>query len=469
MRVGIMTEYPSVAVQSGPALHTRFLYEQMKGRGHSVVLMGPDTGGESPIDASEVQLYKGQPYPTHPKVKIPMPAKFGHMWDAPDVDVIHSQTNTHMVHYAVWMRRMKRVPVLNTHTVHLPTHSHFLISDKLWQKPWVKSFLMNSATKMERNFAQLYNQGDCLIVQSKHFVDYWRERGVTIPIEVVGRPIDPQKFSKAPGPDPFPRDFKRGKRLLVVCRHDREKSLDHLIRLFAEHLAPEDEEITLTLVGDGHDHINLVNQARATGYGNRIHFPGEITHGGLVDWYAHSDVFTYTSISETFGNVVNEALWCSQPVVALNDNMGVAHQVEDGVNGFLVEPNQPDTDVIFARRVRQLLADDALRARMAETAAANSRASSHPDVVVSRFEKIYGEAKRHCDATITKPLTERSVLRQKAALANHLSKWAWYNGLLLNIARVATGLGAARKAPSEALPAPQATHQTGEARRITIS
>ncbi|MFN3198346.1 MAG: glycosyltransferase [Bradymonadia bacterium] len=468
MRVGIMTEYPSVAVQSGPALHTRFLYEQMKGRGHSVVLMGPDTGSEDPIDASEVQLYKGRPYPTHPKVKIPMPASFGHMWNAPDVDVIHSQTNTHMVHYAVWMRRMNRVPVLNTHTVHLPTHSHFVISDKMWQKPAVRRFLMNSASKLERNFAKLYNQGDYLIVQSKHFVQYWKDRGVTIPIEVVGRPIDPAKFSKTPGRDPFPKGFTKGKRLLVVCRHDREKSLDHLIKIFAEHLAPSDPDITLTLVGDGHDHVNLVNLASRTGYANRIHFPGEMKHGELVDWYAHSDVFTYTSISETFGNVVNEALWCRQPVVALNDNMGVAHQVEDGVNGFLVEPKQADTDVLFAKRVMQLVNDDALRARMAETAAEMSRARSHPDVVVSRFEKIYGEAKRHCDATITRPLSEASTFRQKAALANHLQKWRWYNGWLLTIAKVATGLGAGRKVPTQALPAPT-VHQTGEARRITIS
>ena len=38
--------------------------------------------------------------------------------------------------------------------------------------------------------------GDAFIVQSRHMVKYWRERGVTVPIEVVGRPINPDIFSR---------------------------------------------------------------------------------------------------------------------------------------------------------------------------------------------------------------------------------------------------------------------------------
>ncbi|MGM0575909.1 MAG: glycosyltransferase [Myxococcota bacterium] len=446
MRVGILTEYPSPAVQSGPAIHTRFLSEGLERRGHDVVLMGPDTTGDAPVEGIETHLYRSFGYPTHPKVKVAMPVRPGHLWNAPDVDVIHSQTNTHMVHYANWMREMRQVPVLNTHTIHLPTHCHFLVSDSLWRKPAVKRILRDNAEAMERNFANMYNMGDALIVQNRFYVDYWRERGVTVPIHVVGRPIDPSKFSAQPGPDPYPRHFRAGKRLLVVCRHDREKSLDHLIRIFQREIAPSDPEVTLTLVGDGHDHANLVAQAERGPHADRIHFPGESSHDTLVDWYAHGDIFVYTSVSETFGNVVNEALWCGLPVVGLDDRMGVAHQLADGVNGFLVQPNRGDTDQRFAAAALRLVRSETLRQKMGEEGANLSRCSSHPDVVLRRFELIYGEARDHARRAVPVPLSERSRLAQARRFAFHMSRWAWWNGLLLSIAHTATRLGAARQA-----------------------
>lgn len=444
MRLGIMTEFPSPAVQSGPAIHTRFLYQGMSKRGHDVVLMGPDTGSEVAIDHDRVQLCRGYAYPTHPKVKIPMPGPMGDMLSPPKVDLIHSQTNTHMVHYAVWQRRMWQVPVLNTHTVHLPTHSHFLLSDSLYENVPLRRLIRRQADQMELNFARLYNQGDCLIVQSRHFVDYWRQRGVTIPIEVVGRPIDPAKFSRMAGEDPYPRHFVTGKRMVVVCRHDREKSLDQLIRIFDREIAPADPEVTLTLVGDGHDHANLLALADKSAHRNRIHFPGEVRHDMLVDWYSHADLFVYTSVSETFGNVVNEALWCGLPAVALNDRMGVAHQVADGVNGFLVNPGQAGTDREFASGCLLLTRDHNLRRKMSEQAANLSRRNAHPDVVLGRFESIYGAAHEHCRSTVIKPLSERSRVSQLRAFAHHVSRWSWYNGWLLAIAHTATRLGATR-------------------------
>ncbi len=444
MRVGILTEYPSPAVQSGPAIHTKFLYEGLGRRGHDVMLIGPDTGSVMPIDGPETQLFHAVSYPTHPNVKIPLPRGLRSMYDAPRVDVIHGQTNSHMIHYGVWVRELHGIPLLNTHTIHLPTHSHFILSDKLYGNPMVREVTRQSALGMEKNFARLYNQGDCLIVQSRYFVDYWRERGVTVPIEVVGRPINPTLFSAQPGEDPFPTSFKVGKRLLVVCRHDREKSLDHLIDLFVSRIAPNDPEATLTLVGDGHHHANLVMKALATPYAARIHFPGEVAHGRLVDWYAHADVFVYTSVSETFGNVVNEALWTGLPVVALDDRMGVAHQIAHEINGYLVEPERHDTDDRFAAAVLRLTGNRNIRRRMAEQAATLARRVSHPDVVLSRFERIYEDAKRHCRETLGKPLRERSHLTRVRSFTRNIGAWTWYNSLLLTLAHTATRLGASR-------------------------
>jgi glycosyltransferase involved in cell wall biosynthesis len=439
-----MTEFPSVSVQSGPAIHTRFLYETMTGRGHDVTVMGPDTTQMAPLYAEKTQLYRGRPYPTHPKVTVPMPGAFGDMLNAPEVDVVHSQTNMHMVHYAYWMRNMWQIPVLNTHTVHLPTHSHLVLSDKLYKVPFIRNIMRRTAENMERNFAKLYNEGDCLIVQSKHFVQYWRDRGVTIPIEVQGRPIDPRKFSADPGADPYPSRFRRGKRLFVACRHDREKSLDQLIRIFDQHIAPNDSEITLTLAGNGFDHANLVAQADRSAYRDRILFPGELGHGALNSWYRYADVFAYTSVSETFGNVVNEALWCGIPVVALDDKMGVAHQMHNEVNGYLLDPSAPDVEAQFGERCVRLCTQDLLRKNMGRKAEALCIEASHPDNVAARFERIYAEAIEHCRTTVPRPLAKKSRFRQFVSLGQRLARWSFYTSLLLLLSHITTRFGKKR-------------------------
>ena len=446
MRVGILTDYPSPSVLSGPAIHTRFLKENLTRRGHDVVLVGPTSDGhELPGNPGE-HLFTGVPYPTHPKTRIVMPWPVSQLAQPPQVDVIHGQINTHMIHYGGWMRKMWRAPMLNTHILHLPTHSHFLVGDELYRRPWVREQLARTAYNVERSLAQLFNQGDGLIVQSRHMVDYWLERGVEVPIDVVGRPIDPRIFDAPPGEDPFPTAFRKGGRLLVVCRHDREKSLDELITIFDRHIAPADPEATLTLIGDGAEHANLLALAATTRHADRIHFTGEVPHEALVTWYDHADLFVYTSISETFGNVVNEALWCGVPCVAYDDHMGVAHQVHDEVNGFLVPHGRPDSEERFARATLTLLRDPQLRERMSVEARRISRENAHPDVVIDRFEHIYERAIRRCHDLIPVPLSEQSRAAQYAELARATASWGTGHGVILGVAAAATRSGFGRKA-----------------------
>lgn len=452
MRVGIFTDYPTQAVLSGPAIHTAFLKQNLERRGHEVTLFGPNTEGDEFFGQPGMHLFKGVPYPTHPKVKIAMPWPMENVLRPPQVDIIHGQINTHMMLYGGWMRKMWRIPMLNTHIIHLPTHSHFLVGDRLYRQEIVRNILQEQADNTERSLARAINQGDGMIVQSRFMVKYWEERGVDVPLHVVGRPINPKVFDTPAGHDPFPANFKKGSRLIVVSRHDREKRLDELITIFANHIAPAHPDVTLTLVGDGADHRNLVNQAAETPFADRIHFPGEIQHGALVDWYGHADLFVYTSISETFGNVINEALWCGLPCVAYDDQMGVAHQVTHEENGLLVLPDRSNSHTEFTAAVLHLLEDEAHRTLLGKQGAERARRTSHPDVIIDRFEGIYESSIRRCHDLITVPLSERSRAMQLAELSKATGEWAAMNGLLLGISEFATKTGLGRLIQSDEEP-----------------
>ena len=444
MRIGILTEFPSPSVLSGPAIQTQFLKRGLEKRGHETVLMGPRLETNARSDQSAHQ-YPSVPWPTHPKVRVALPGpSFSHLWNPPNVDLIHAQTNTLMSDYANWIRRMWQVPVLNTHTIHMPTHSHFVLSDALYASPLVREQCRRAAKGAELRFSRVYNQGDCLIVQNRFYVDYWRDRGVTVPIEVVGRPIDPERFDVPPGPDPYPADFKVGMRFLVVCRHDREKRLEHLINIFSERILPHAPDVSLTLIGDGHEHEKLKALAHASSSAPRLHFVGEVPHEALVGWYRHADVFAYTSLSETFGNVINEALWCGLPVVALDDKMGVAHQLEPGDNGLLINPGTATTDSDFADACLALVEQPERRKHLSSYAAARARDVSHPNLIISRFEAIYARAFEHCKATLPRPLITANRGAQMKAFAFHMSRWAWGHATLLGLAYTAAHIGAGR-------------------------
>jgi glycosyltransferase involved in cell wall biosynthesis len=183
----------------------------------------------------------------------------------------------------------------------------------------------------------------------------------------------------------------------VVCRHTREKNVEGLLKIFAKHIAPAEPSATLTLVGDGPDHDTFRALAESLGVASKCFFPGEITLTDMPAWYRHADVFVYTSLSETYGQVVSEALWSGLPVVALADGKGVADQVVPGSDGFLVDPRRSDADQQFAAHVLELVRDRGMRRLFSERAEIKARHRSDPERCVNAYQEFFEQAIAHRD------------------------------------------------------------------------
>jgi glycosyltransferase involved in cell wall biosynthesis len=109
----------------------------------------------------------------------------------------------------------------------------------------------------------------------------------------------------------------------------------------------------------------------------------------LAEEYANMDVFVFPSRTDTYGNVVAEALASGVPVVVMPEG-GPKFLVESGVSGFIAT-----SDEDFIRRVEGLLLNRDEQLRMGEGARRFGCTLSWDSV----FEKVY-TAYRECLATL---------------------------------------------------------------------
>lgn len=160
----------------------------------------------------------------------------------------------------------------------------------------------------------------------RHLVtDFWAPAGrlVSIPNPIpVGRARPPANGAALRSRPP---------RILAVGRLVPEKGYAGLIAALAE--CPS--ETTLTILGEGPERPAL--EAAARPFGDRVSLPGYAEPWAA---YEQARVFALTSTSESFGNVVVEALASGLPVVA-TDCGGPGEILEGGRYGIIVPVGDP--------------------------------------------------------------------------------------------------------------------------------
>jgi glycosyltransferase involved in cell wall biosynthesis len=118
--------------------------------------------------------------------------------------------------------------------------------------------------------------------------------------------------------------------VMVVGRIAPEKNLELALAAFAA-IRTAQPGAKMIFVGDGPLLAPLARRHPA------CHFVGNRRGEDLAAHYASADLFLFPSLTETFGNVVSEALASGLPVVAY-DMAAASDLIEDGINGQRVAP-----------------------------------------------------------------------------------------------------------------------------------
>jgi len=191
---------------------------------------------------------------------------------------------------------------------------------------------------------QLYFNSSALILAPSDYTRKEIMKTFRPRVEVFSRGVDTVKFS--PGHRTRRPDARRP-RALYVGRVAPEKNLKLLVDTFSDR-----PDVQLTVVGDGPYLEEMKRELPGAEY------TGKLSGEYLYTAYANGDFFVFPSRTDTFGNVVLEAMSSGLPVI-VTDSMAPKEQVRDGETGFIA-----GTDEELADAVDILAKDSQLRDEM---------------------------------------------------------------------------------------------------------
>ncbi|GAB4081393.1 glycosyltransferase [Modestobacter muralis] len=194
----------------------------------------------------------------------------------------------------------------------------------------------------------------------------------------------PSGFEPAVFDVPADRAPRSRPRIGYVGRLAAQKRADLLVTAFGA----MQEVADLVVVGDGPERDRVHRLVRTSPAADRISTRGFVEHSAVPGVLASLDLLVLPSAYEEMGSVLVEAMVAGLPVVA-SDVGGIPEVVRHGETGLLVPPG--DVPALTAALDR-LVADPALRARLAAGARENARHYSWPHLA-TRVADVYRQVR----------------------------------------------------------------------------
>nr|WP_083665714.1 glycosyltransferase family 1 protein [Pseudomonas alcaliphila] len=316
------------------------LVDGLRGRGHRVQLIRPRQEVDQEQDAgNDLLLTRGWPLPGYPGLQWGQSSlhKLLRRWQRQRPDVLYIATEGPLGLSALRAARRLAIPVVSGfHTNFQQYTGHYGIG-----------LLTRAMTNYLRWF---HNRTQLTLVPSiGQKVDL--ERRDFERLALLARGVDSQLFHPRRRCDALRESWGLGPDDLAVLHVGRlaaEKNLGLLVKAFrALQTAHPQRRMRLILVGDGPLRANLQTQLPDA------LFCGLQRGEALATHYASGDLFLFPSLSETFGNVVLEALASSLGVVAF-DQAAAAQHIHHGHNGMLARPGD---EAGFCEAACELLGD----------------------------------------------------------------------------------------------------------------
>ncbi len=171
--------------------------------------------------------------------------------------------------------------------------------------------------------------------------------------------------------------------LITVGRLYPVKGVEFLIKSI-NLLKETHDDFKLLIIGDGSERNNLERLSEELNIKDYIEFRGRVPNEEIPLYLKASDIFVLPSLSEGFPNALLEAMASGLPVIATNIR-GLDEIIEDGINGFLVNPKSPEE---IANKLNHIIQDNSLSKSFSQNNKLKAKKYEW-EMVIKRLNEIY--------------------------------------------------------------------------------
>lgn len=347
MNIGIFTDCYTPEV-NGIVTSLRLFINAFRVRGHSVFIFAPDN--ENKNDADEINVER---FPSTlvwgKQVRLSLPFIKSKKIAALNLDIIHVQTPGPIGMVGTRLGKKLHIPLVYTYHTRIERYAHFYAHLPLWVEKGALTFA-----------AKVFYNRHAVVVAPSNGIKRELSSYVKSPISVIPTGIDTKK-NQAQARTVDAADLLRrygvapsDEFIITTSRLGKEKNISFIIDAFCS-LHSKRPATKLLIVGEGPDREDLANYAANSACRDHIIFLGLQPHDTIFALYQKAKVFVFSSLTETQGMVVLEALTMGLPVVALAGT-GTEDLLAGDMGGFMVAPH-PE---LFTQKILELVTSDKL-------------------------------------------------------------------------------------------------------------
>ena len=368
MKLAIVTETFPPEV-NGVAMTFGVIARELANRGHLVTVYRPRRtdlpNPEARREFRQVDM-AGFPIPGYPQLRMGVPAarRLRRLWSLDRPDLVHVATEGPLGFTAIRAARSLSIPATSSfHTNFHAYASHYGIA-----------LLRRAALAWLR---YVHNQTRRTFAPTPDLCEELARLGFAR-LAVLSRGVDTRQFRPELRSGALRAEWGAGPDdpvAIHVGRMAAEKNYPLLFRAYAA-MKEANPACRFVLAGEG-----PLKRALMREHPDCV-FAGLFPRDQIGTYYASADIYVHASLTETFGNVVTEAM-SSGLAAAAFDYAAARMFIRDGENGLSAPCGSPGALVAAGRR---LAADAPLRARLRAAARTAVEAQSW-DAVVARFER----------------------------------------------------------------------------------
>lgn len=363
MKIGLVCPY-IYPENGGVAQHVRFLYENLRQRGHDVRVLTASHGPQRSSEGDIIRLGVG--------FSVPINASMGTLTFSP----------RYLSQIGAMLDR-EQFDVLHFHEPFVPFLSLFLLRESASVNVATFHAYAGFSPSYEfgsralRGYAARLHGRIAVSAAARHFID----RFFPGDYKVIPNGVDVGRFA---GAVPIARWQDGTPNVLFVGRHEPRKGLLDLLKAHRI-LRKTGSQTRLLVVGSGPQEREARRYVATRGL-QGVEFLGRVSDAQKAQLFRTADVFASPATGgESFGIVLLEAMAAGTPIVC-SDIHGYKGVVRRGREGLLVPPRDPKE---LALAIHRLLDDPTLRREMGAAGQARAEEFSWPRVT-AKVDDYYG-------------------------------------------------------------------------------